>query len=185
MQCEEIQERLIELLYDEPGTTSADPALIAHVDSCANCRKELEELQSTCRTLKLWKDEQPLRPLAILRTEKASPPRYGIAWQIARFGSIAALVLLSILALANTRVTWNDQGLSFSAHLFSGGGSSADYYTKAEVRDILKRSLDDSEARAYETNSLMIQEALETMEKEQYVYFRLARPKESRKQNVN
>jgi hypothetical protein len=90
-----------------------------------------------------------------------------------------------MLALANTRLTWNERGLSFSTRLFSGGNSSTDYYTKAEVRDILKRSLDDSEARMYETNSLMIQEALEIMEKEQYSYFRLASAKTNQRQNVN
>jgi hypothetical protein len=185
MRCDEIQERLIELLYDEPGAASADSALQKHVNSCARCRKELEELQDTRKALKLWKDEEPLRPPAILRTEK--PPRhaFGTAWQMVRFGAIAALVLLGVLALANTRITWNRQGLTFSTNLFSGGSPSADYYTKAEVRDILKRSLDDSEARMFETDSLMIQEALETMEKEQYAYLRLAHPKANQKRNVN
>jgi hypothetical protein len=185
MRCDEIQERLIELLYDEPGAASADSALREHVTSCVKCSKELEELQATRRTLKLWKDQEPLRPLAILRTQKASHHALGITWQMARFGAIAALVLLSILALANTRIAWNNQGLSFSTHIFPGGGSSADYYTKAEVRDILKRSLDDSETRVYETNSLMIQEALETMEREQYAYFPLSPSKGNQKRNVN
>jgi hypothetical protein len=173
------------LLYEEPETISADSALREHVNSCADCRRELQELQDTRRALELWKDEKPLRSIAVLRADKTSRHTFGTMWQMMRFGAIAALVLLSILALANTRLTWSNQGVSFSTHLFSSGGSSADYYTKAEVRDILKGSLDDSEARIFETNSLMIQEALDTMEKEQYAYFRLARPKGSQKQNVN
>jgi len=185
MRCDEIQEQLIDLLYDGPETIPANSALKEHVNSCPDCRKKLEELQNAREMLKLWKDEKPLRPLAILRADKTSRRAFGIAWQMARFGAIAALVLLSILALANTSITWNNQGVSLSMHLFSGRGSSTDYYTKAEVRDILKRSLDDSEARTYEINSMMIQEALETMEKEQYAYFRLARSMGSQKQNVN
>jgi hypothetical protein len=185
MRCDEIQERLIELLYDEPGAAPADSALKEHVNSCASCRKELEELQDTRKTLKLWKDEKPLRPMAFLRTERAPRHAFGTAWKMARFGAIAALILLGILALTNTRITWNSQGFSFTAHLLSSGNSPADYYTKAEVRDILKRSLDDSEARTFETNSLMIQEALEIMEKEQYAYFRPANPKGNQRRNVN
>jgi predicted anti-sigma-YlaC factor YlaD len=185
MRCDEIQERFIELLYDEPAVVSDDSVLKEHVNSCASCRRELEELRNTRRVLRLWQDEKPLRPLTILRTQKVSHHALGNAWQLVRFGAIAALVLLSILALANTRLTWNERGLSFSTRLFSGGNSSTDYYTKAEVRDILKRSLDDSEARMYETNSLMIQEALEIMEKEQYSYFRLASAKTNQRQNVN
>jgi hypothetical protein len=185
MRCDEIQERLIELLYDEPGMASADFSLREHVNSCAACRKELEELQGTRRILNLWKNENPLNSAEILRAAKASHGAFGTAWQMARIGAIAALVFLGILALANTRLAWNDQGFSFSTRLFSGGNSPADYYTRAEVREIVRRSLDDSEARMYETNSLMIQEALDTMEKEQYAFFRLAGSKGNQRRNVN
>src|SRR5216117_3392091 len=64
MRCDEIREQLVELLYNERGTSPASAELQAHVDSCPSCRLELAELQAARNWLQVWKDEPPLRSLA-------------------------------------------------------------------------------------------------------------------------
>lgn len=88
---------------------------------------------------------------------------------------IAAVLLAAFLALANLEIRWNKEGLSFKTHLSRWGASQSDYYTKAEVRDILKRVMDDSESRVTETNYLMIQELLNTIEQDRMMDLRLVR----------
>ena len=61
MRCEEIQERLVELLYSELGTPAASAELRGHVNSCPACQRELQELETVRSALKSWKDEPPLR----------------------------------------------------------------------------------------------------------------------------
>src|SRR2546427_4409303 len=148
MRCDEIQERFVELLYDETGTPPASAELRAHVDSCPACRAELEELRSVRGALAAWKDEPPLRSVARARPRERSAPASG-PWLLraARYGALAAMALLAFLALANAEITWNRDGFSFRTHLFAARPDTREFYTRSETRDLVRRALDDTERR--------------------------------------
>jgi hypothetical protein len=173
MRCDEIRERLVEVLYDECGTSPDSVEMRDHLRECSSCRKDFEDLKQTQKTLHLWKDEPPLRSTAITRRE-ASPPS-GFHWKYLRYAAIAAMFVMALLALANTQITWNREGFSFSTRLFSTHETENNFYTKAELRDILKRALDESELRTNETNYLMMLKILDTVDQDRWTDLRLTR----------
>lgn len=169
MRCDEIKERFVELLYAEPGTPAASLELQAHINSCPACENEVAELKAVQAALKTWKEEPPLRSVVIAGlASRALPPRSGSnRFRMARYAAVAALMVFAFLALANADITWNQNGFSFRTHLVPAARSqSQEYYTKAEVRDILRKVMDESESRLTDTNYLMMQRMLETVELE-------------------
>jgi hypothetical protein len=173
MRCDEIQERFIDLLYDETGDSKAGLELQEHLRTCTNCCKELDELKKTREYLQLWKDESPLNNFATAGREAFHPRP--VSWKRWRYAAIAAMVLITLLALANTQISLNKDGFSFSTKLFSGRQLERDYYTKAEFRNIVKRALDDSEFRTNQTNFRMMQKVLDTVEQDRLMDLRLIR----------
>ena len=167
MRCDEIKERLVDLLYDEGRTRSADPELQAHVQSCPSCRRELDELGGVRATLNLWADETPLRPV-VLPTPRKDPARWASIWPVARRFAMAAAVLLAFLALTNAEVTWEQGRFSFRTSLMPAAASGSHYYTKSETRDLVREALDDTESRMTETNYLMMQRVMDTMDQERW-----------------
>jgi len=160
MQCQEIQERFVELLYDESGTPAASPELLAHMQSCAACRKELEGLKGLQSMLKTWQDEPPLRPVAVPRRESAGSLMHWPVWRFARYAAIAVLVMLAVLGLTNADIRWDKSGFAFRTSLLPGPApkllSAPDYYTKEEVGEIMQNYLNYSQDLNYQ----MIQRAL-------------------------
>jgi hypothetical protein len=156
MRCEEIQEYLVELLYDESDTLN--PEIQSHLSTCLACRREYEELKQTRKYLQTWKDESPLRNLSIV-DQKTNRDRN--KWRFVRYAAIAAMVVICFLALANTQVTLNKSGFSFSTHLFERRTPERDYYTKSETREIMKRAMQENE----ELSHLMVQQLLDTVER--------------------
>jgi hypothetical protein len=78
------------------------------------------------------------------------------------------MMLITLLALANTRISFNKDGFAFSTALFRKRDAQQDFYTKAEARRIMKLALDDSEIRMNETNLLMMQKVLATVEQSRW-----------------
>ncbi len=180
MHCDEIRESFADLLYDDPS--EASPEVKAHLQTCAECRQELDDLKQTQKYLQGWKDESPLRSVSMARQElKEKRINY---WKLARYGAIAAMVLLCFLALANTELTWTKDGFSFRTSLFRRAPDDVSY-SKSEVRDLVKRALDDSEMRTNEQNYLMIQKMLDTVEQNHWLYSRTARVSAARSGNRN
>ncbi len=167
MHCEEIKERLVDLLYDERRTLRSDPELEAHVSSCPSCRQELEELGSTRTALSRWKDEAPLRPVTLTALRQPAS-RWVAFWPMARRVAMAAAVLLAFLALTNAEVSWEEGRFSFRTSLLPATASGSNYYTKSETRDLVSRALDDTESRMSETNYLMLQRVMDTMDEERW-----------------
>jgi hypothetical protein len=183
MRCEETREHLIDFVYEEGGTSPAISEMREHIRTCAACRQELAELRQTREYLQLWKDEAPLRNLVIAGRESDTPRRF--KWKYPRYAAIAAMLLLCILALANTQITWNKDGFSLKTRLFGGNKSTQDYYTKSEVRDILKRALDDSEFRMNETSYLRMKEMMDRVEQYSWMDLHVVRNRPSSAQNRN
>jgi hypothetical protein len=176
MQCEEIREHLVELLYGEGSPVSQE--IEDHFRTCLACRREFEELKQTRTHLRAWEDESPLRSVSIVSQQ---PGRSRNAWRYVRPGAIAAMLLVCFLALANTEITVNKNGFSFSTHLFSRSTPERDYYTKSEVRDILKRTSDESE----EVNYLMMQKVLDTVDRDRWMDTHLLRTRATGMANRN
>lgn len=184
MRCDEIQERFIGLMYNERGTPPANPELQAHIDSCPTCRKELEELKIVQGTLRLWKDEPPLRPISLPRHDYVFHRRIPAFWSALRYAGIAAVLLISLLVLANPEIKWSGEGFYFKANL-PWGLSRSDYYTKAEARNLIKRALDDSETQMTETTRLMMNGLLDTIDQERWMDLRLVRQQAVQNRNKN
>jgi hypothetical protein len=183
MRCEEVRDHFIEFVYDEGDDSPLKLEAREHLRTCSACQGELEELKRTQKYLQLWKDEDPLRNI-VIAGQKANLHRRS-NWKYPRYAAIAAMILLCFLALANTQVTWNRDGFSLRTRLFSGNELTQDYYTKSEVRDIMKRALDDSELQITETNYLMMQKMLDTVEQDQLMDLRLARGNRASNHNKN
>jgi len=184
MRCDEIKEGLVDLLYDERRTRHADPEVRAHIQSCPSCQQELEELGGVRAALRLWTDEAPLRPVA-LPTPRKPASGWVVFWPVARRVAMAAAVLLAFLALTNAEVSWEKGRFSFRTSLLPAAASGSNYYTKSETRDLVSRALDDTESRVTETNYLMMQRMMDTMDQERWSEMRLviARGNDSRIKN--
>ncbi len=183
MRCDEIQKLIVDMVYDKGDISSANADIVEHIDTCSACREELEGLRQTRRYLQLWKDEPPLRSVWIAGHE-ANPNRRSF-WKYLRYPGIAAMVAISFLALANTQIAWNKNEFSFSTHLFGGRGAERDYYTKTELRSLVKRALDDSESRTNEANYLMMQKMLDMVEQDRWMDLRLVRDQPTRNPSKN
>jgi hypothetical protein len=172
MRCDEIQERFLELLYDEPGVSSAKPELEAHLSTCPRCRQELAELRNARELLQVWKDEPPVRPVNVGAPVMPFPARRFTAARLTRYAAVAAMVLLAFLALANAELTWNSEEFSFKTHWAAWGSGGSEYYTKEEFLGILKAVMDDYEARMMDSNVLMMKKLLNTVEAERHMDLR-------------
>jgi len=182
MKCNDIQERFIDLLYQEKGTPSSSPELEAHIQSCPACRKELVELKGLQTTLKAWKDEPPLRPVVIPRSEPAGFASWIPAWRLLRYAAVAALVVIAFLGVANADIQWNREGFSFKTHLLSTEAvpsASGDYYTRQEVQAIVGRILDESR----EMDLQMGRRLLETIDQQDMNQFLNSKMSGSRSKN--
>jgi hypothetical protein len=77
MICRDCQSALPDLLIDPAAPSNA--AARAHIDSCADCRRELESLQAIMTLLDTWKAPDPSpyfdqRLAVLLREEQAKAP---------------------------------------------------------------------------------------------------------------
>ncbi len=167
MRCDEVQEYLIDIIYDEGSDSPVNVEMREHLRTCPTCREELEELKQTRKYLQLWKEEPPLRTV---RMERQVVPHRGLKWKYLRYAAVAALVLISITALANMRIVWDKNGFSLSTHLFPQQDTQRDYYTKAELRNLLKQVVDDSEFRTSEANYAMMQKMWDTIYQDRWSY---------------
>lgn len=183
MRCDETKERLLEFIYTGDGTIQPDSETREHLRTCSLCRNELEELKQTREFLQLWRDEPPLRRVSIPEQDISAQKSSG--WKYMRYAAIAALLLVTFMALANTQITWNKEGFSFSTRLLPWRQTEKDYYTKAELRNLLKQAFDDSEYRMTETNYLMMQKMLDVVEHDRWMDLHLARGQNTKNQNTN
>ncbi len=185
MRCDEIKERFVDLLYDERGTPPASPELKAHIDSCPNCRRELDELRELRGVLRGWEDEKPLRPVWIPEAQRApARPRFSFL-RVVRYAGIAALVVLALLAVSNAEFTRTRDGFSFKTHAFSRDFHSSDYYTKAEVKKIVKEAIRDSEAYQMESNNQQLNAALDLIDKQMGQELRYVRSRYTQSKSKN
>jgi hypothetical protein len=160
MKCDDMQERLVELLYEEEGGASAGTEVAEHLRLCPGCRKELEDLRAVRAKLGLWEDEKPLRPVAVPRARAGRAFFAAPLWRAVRYAAVAALVALALLGLSNAQITWDRNGFSFRAGILPAQRPAAEYLTREEVRDALQQLRLISQDDAY----LMIQKMLDVQD---------------------
>ena len=177
MSCDEIQEQLFDFVYDEGGVSPANSEVQEHLRTCSACREQVDELKRTRKYLKLWKDEAPLRSILIAKRERIV--NKNISLRYLRYAAVAAMFLISLLALANTQVSYNKNGFTFSTHFFTQRNTEEDPITKSEVRDLMKEALDYTN----ETNYLMIQKVLDTVEQDRWRDIHLIRDQVAKNKN--
>ena len=171
MKCDEIREHLIDLLYDEAITSPEKSEAQEHLRICPSCRLEFQELQQTQRQLRIWKDESPMHSVPALKPEPQLSPR--VRRNYWRYAAMAAAVLICFLIFADAEITWNKSGFSYRSHLLSRSAAGQDYYTKGEVRELLKSALDDSELRTSEVSYMMARKIMDAIERERWMDARL------------
>jgi len=177
MRCDEIQEQMIELVYDEESVSPANVEMGEHLRTCPACREAVEELKRTRKYLQLWRDEPPLRSVALTRHKVTA--HWSIGRRYLGYAAIAAMVVICFMALANAKVSWNKDGFSFTTHLFPQQNAERDYYTKSELRDLMKNALDYTN----ETNYLMMQKMLDTVEQDRWSSMPLVRSRGAKNRN--
>jgi len=171
MRCDEVKENIIDFVYDESGDPAAHAEIREHLRTCPACREEVRKLKQAREYLQLWKEE-PYPATGVFRSRKAAARRFP-EWRYLRYGAIAAMALIALLAVANTQIRWDENGFTFSAGLFREQEADRDYYTKSELRNLLIQALDDSELRMSETNYMMMQKMLDTIERDRWMDLRL------------
>jgi hypothetical protein len=181
MRCDDIQEHLIDLLYNEGGASPENSELRDHLRSCPSCLREYEDLRQTRKHLGIWKDEAPRQRVSIPRSEFILSRRSSRNYL--RYAAIAATVLLCFLFFADAEITLNRTGFSYRSHLFTRNAAEREFYTKGEARDLLKRALDESELRANEVSYMMARKILDTVERERWMETRLERANTARNRN--
>jgi len=181
MRCDEIKEHMVEFVYDEGAVAQAAADVREHFRTCAACRQELKELQGARKHLRLWKDEAPLRSVALAKRTQSA--RSHNARRYLAYAAIAAMLVISVLALANTHIRFDKEGFSFSTSLFAPKNPGREYYTKEETRNLLKQALDDTESRMNETTYLMMHKMYDTLEQERWMYSSLSQRRAAQNKN--
>jgi hypothetical protein len=120
MDCKATKTHLADLLLDPAAAT---PAAREHVAACADCGKELRDLQATMQAMDAWEAPEPTpyfntRLAARLREEQANPP--ASFWERMRarvlygsnphFRPIAAGALALLLMLGGGTAVWMQNG---------------------------------------------------------------------------
>jgi hypothetical protein len=120
MDCKATKAQLADLLLDPAAAT---PAAREHVAACADCSKELRELQATMLAMDAWEAPEPTpyfdtRLAARLREEQANPP--ASLWERMRarllYGThlharpIAAGAFALLLMLGGGTAVWMQHG---------------------------------------------------------------------------
>jgi len=137
MKCEDYQNLIIEELYDEitPGDRKK---LKSHLRVCPDCTARLEALRSTSQTLKKWPDVDPKLNLTFIPEKRLSAngwlKRFGFKQFAYGFAGACAAVLL-ILAIGNTRISYQNGDFEFQASLrpVQTALPSENYLTKADL----------------------------------------------------
>ncbi len=142
MICRKVKENLADLLLDEQ---SVSLEVRKHVEDCAECSRELKELQATMLALDAWDAPEPspffdARMAALLRSEREAPAAGFFERLRARllFGTNMQLRPLAAGALALLILI----GGGTYAGFISSGHQPAQPAASAMVRDL--QSLDDN-----------------------------------------
>jgi hypothetical protein len=151
MTCRKMESNIADMLFD-PDRVSA--AVKTHVAECADCSRELAELQATMRVMDAWEAPEPTpyfdtRLQARLREEKAAPPAGWLEQLKARllFNSRAHLHPIAATALTVLMAVGGATYVGLVGH-----NHPQPQQTSATVRDL--QSLDNNQQVFQQLDSL-------------------------------
>ena len=109
MNCNEINSKLADLLFEPQGPAGVDPELALHLDNCGSCRGQLTELQATMALLDTWEAPEPnpyfmTRLNARLEEERQAAPAGWFERLRSRMMFGSRLTLRPVAAMAMTAV---------------------------------------------------------------------------------
>lgn len=152
----ESQELIVGYVYDElpPGERAA---FEAHMASCAQCRGEIAELQSTRACLSLWAPPEPDLGFRVIRggaAPAAALPRRSRLVPAFAFAAAAVIVLAVAAAIANIEVRYGNEGMTVRTGWVSGapgavpgtGDAAAEVTAASADFEALSRRLTQIEA---------------------------------------
>lgn len=125
MTCDENKILLMDFLYNEIDPESEKLAR-AHLQSCAACRTEYEELSRTSLTLKAWENEDARLRLIFVQEnrswlgalkEKLFPNGAPVWGKLAWTGAGVAIGLFLIGAALNTEIAYNNGNFTYRTSL--------------------------------------------------------------------
>lgn len=181
MHCDECKQQLLELIYEEGVRPRRKLELLDHVDSCPMCHEEYTTLLESRALLQEWPDEDVSWSLRVdPNYQTSSPLRRWFpvgawlqpSWPAARAALAGLLVLVAVLALTQSRITWDEGGLTVHARFwrnenagFGGGMTQQDFLATVD------RMIADSEQRQnklFGTALIKVYEDLEVRHRYEY-----------------
>jgi hypothetical protein len=121
LNCVQIKNLMMDYLYGELSELDK-PLFEEHLQSCADCQKELQALQETTGILAQWQDGEAALPLTAIpkknRWKKGLLQEYWPLYRPAYIFSMAAMLLLFLLAAFNTRISSENGRWQLSMSLF-------------------------------------------------------------------
>jgi hypothetical protein len=155
------REQLLDYLYQELEP-EAHRAFESHLESCPDCRRELQELGGTTRFLRTWPDEESRLNLVFV-AEEAEKEKWALPswlttapwrrWTIGLAGSLAALLLL--LALVDFEFTYASGRLDLAVNF---AGSAAPPAVADLDQPLTRRDLLAAQQQSLELIQTMLQE---------------------------
>ena len=151
MTCRKMESNIADLLFDHERVSAA---VKAHVTECADCSRELAELQATMSLMDSWEAPEPTpyfdtRLQAMLREERNAPPAGWLERMRARLLFNNRTYLKPIAATALT-VAMAVGGATYVGVV--GHSHSQPQQTSAAVRDL--QSLDNNQQVFQQLDSL-------------------------------
>jgi hypothetical protein len=155
MDCQECKEQLLDLIYEEGIRPRRRLELLTHVDLCPGCHDEYTALLQSRAVLQEWPDENlswslrvdpPSAPIQPRRLQGAVAWRP--AWASVNGAVLAVLLLVAVLAVTQSRVTWRSGALTLQAHLWKSADAPGSY--EVSPQDLLAevdRMIAESEQR--------------------------------------
>lgn len=139
------KEQLIALLYDDlPPAGRA--AIEAHLGGCAECRRELADLQGVRQHLAAWAPPEPQLDFRVIRGSAApaagTPSRWGPAWALAAAASL--FLLAGAAAIANLEVRSGPEGFTVRTGWGTPVRETAEGPAALDVRPVPAASVADA-----------------------------------------
>jgi hypothetical protein len=192
MQCDDIKEILVSLLYEEEVSAAEKQNAHQHLETCLACKNELRELKSIRSVLSTWQDEEPPENLVFVTGEAKASWRAAFQrifsmgdFKLARIGRLVAttaMVVLAFLALSNAEIRWESGKFSFRTSVLGGknppstevasrGGTDVSLaqgrYTDQQLLEIFDNLMANSEQRQLKYTLDMLEHVISRMELKQ------------------
>lgn len=126
MKCENIRPLIMDFLYEE--ISEEDRKIVeAHISHCEACQQELDTFKNTSQILQKWEDIEPDFNLVMMTEKSTRFEQLKKAWasfwpspkKLAYGFGFGFVAFFFLMAIANTRISYQSGDFSISMSLFS------------------------------------------------------------------